>query len=119
MTEKFIETVGYVIDGELQVRHHEFEGEDRFGVLAIKKGDDGLYHRRLTEAILNLNAEVLQHTITPRGTNLSEKQIRVLWKLASFCGYFVGSTSWQENEIKDYDKPEFRHRLETIIQELE
>lgn len=51
MTEKFIETVGYVIDEELKVAcSFKFEGEERFGVLAIKKGDR--YFRRLTEAKL-------------------------------------------------------------------
>lgn len=115
MTAKFLEDRGYA-NKDLQMeltRNFEKENES-FGVLLLSK-DDPLYQKRLVEAILNLNASVLQHSISKESSELHDDHMWTIKLLGSFCGYYVGCTSWEVNKIKDFDKQELIDRLLKLI----
>jgi hypothetical protein len=119
MTAKFIEDRGYTdSDMEIKLTRNFEKVNEHFGILLISK-DEPLYQKRLVEAILNLNASVLQGSISKESSQLHADHMWAIKLIGSFCGYYIGCTSWEVNKIKDFDKLELTTRLKKIIDHIE
>lgn len=118
-TSKFIEDYCYTTeDGGVELtRYFDTKGQ-KYGVLLLSK-EEPLYLKRLAESILNLCGSVLQDSIRESESGLHPDHIITMRLLGRFCGYYVGSTSWEDNKIKDFDKLELTSRLHRLIQHIE
>lgn len=118
--EKFKENNGHYKEkeGAIEVWYNSDDAKDgeKFGVLLIskEKKEGKEYSLRLAESCLNLNADILQFSISPTSTGLDNNLIMALKMMGSFCGYLVNSSSWASGKVQDYDRDEFISRLEKI-----
>jgi len=115
MTAKFEQNKSYGSeDGEIKIQCiMSLEKTDNVRALLIKDNDEH-YQKHLLESILNLNSDILQ-SIKHQSYEVSEKQKFILYKIGHFCGYFVGCSSWELQEIQDYDKDKLCSILESAI----
>lgn len=114
ITEHFIEDRGFFKNDSIQ-SSRKFDEDTELRILLIEQKSDRLYIRRLLEASLNLASGLLQDKVTQKNTGLSESHIYMLKNLGRFMGYYVGSTSFEMNELKDFDEFEFKSRLTKVL----
>jgi|GEM_PF-4900800 hypothetical protein len=128
MSEKFITDVrGWcTIDEEgnksVTLETDQLEAGQHYQCVCIKR--DGKYIKRLMEGSLHLLTDVTNDAISNNkkdydsqlnqdGINLDF--VHMLKSLGRFTGYFINSTSWDKQQLEDYDKMELTKRLEKVL----
>ncbi len=101
----------------------ELDSDSWYNVLCISH--NSTYKDRL-EASMNLlvdmvgslsnNKKSYESELNEQGIDL--EFVPVLKQLSNFLGYFINSTSWQEQDFKDFDMREFKTRLDRLRQTL-
>lgn len=70
----------------------------------------------LTTQRLSLSKKSYDSTLTEQGIDLDIAHF--VKQLGMTCGYFINSTSWREQELKDFDRMELKNRLQRLINQL-
>lgn len=131
MSEKFITDIrGYCevdVEGNkrMVIETDKLDANQSYQVVCIKR--DNAYIKRLTEGTLHLLADItneaLSNTKKEYDSPLNEQNINLefvhmLKTLGRFTGYFINSTSWDKQQLEDFDKMELITRLERTIAHL-
>lgn len=82
-------------------------------VLGIPKKDDQDPSKLLLECCSNLYKDCSSH-FKPRSTPLDENFSFFVSTMGQLLQYTVNSSSWTDNKLHDYDKFEFKHRLDIL-----
>lgn len=119
---KFIIDKGYISEDDDKLTlysPHKVE-ENKTYLILLLDGDSNQYE--ILTALLNTAAEVANHldinkkeynsNINKEGVNL--KMVEMLRTLGNFIGYLSGCNSWDNKELRDYDKLELSDRLEKL-----
>lgn len=101
--------------------------EHEYGVLIIQRGrkTQDTYAKRVFEGSVNFLVEATTQSLLSKNKkdykdNLNEQGINIefvhmLNRLGMFAGYFINSTSWETQQLQDFDKDELKKRLETVL----
>lgn len=124
---------GYIkkenVDGEtmlsIETLPLDFLNEnDDYGLLFIKRGREGYANRVLegavnflveatTQRLLSMNKKGIDNHLNEQGINL--EFVHMLHSFGMFAGYFINSTSWEDQKLHDFDKAELRNRLQKVM----
>lgn len=85
------------------------------------------YHKKtIIECCVRLLVDVIGNTKpkpnkekTLENLGISEQMLFHLKSLGNYIGYFINSTSWDFQEIKNFDVSEFKKRLERCLSEID
>ena len=77
----------------------------------------------ITAQFVELSTQRLSHSKKEYGSNLTEQDIDLnisyfVKSLGMMLGYFINSSSWADQELKDYDRAELKNRLQKLIMHL-
>lgn len=126
MSKEFIYTNSYTTkDCEIKVKDlpSTFEPSSTYRTLFLKLEDHDNFRKEFVECLANGFKDLvigLSNDKPTRDSKVTNDGIGIqikdaLKQLGNFMGYFVNSSSWHEQELKNYDKYELINRLQKVI----
>lgn len=126
MSKKFTLVADHATeDAVITLEHSKIKSGTYYKALLFDgSGED--YTKEVAEAAVNLFVEITQSLtnnkdfktteLNSQGINL--KFVGMLKSLGMFIGYFVNSTSWNDQKLHDFDIQELINRLERVKQQI-
>jgi len=101
----------------------EFISDAQQVLMLNQKGNRRVWLEAVFTVLTELTTQNISLTKKSYDSKLTEQDLNIdivyfLKTFGTMTGYFINSTSWREQELKDFDREELKNRLQRLISQL-